>query len=541
MSGKSGFHPCTACNANIPQEDKHTLCAQCLGVQQATSALEREMSCSICAAFQPRVKEHRLVRQVLHPQWPDHWRLLEPHSPSSMTCPRTPCWTSPMRRPPLYSLPISAGEKGEAAQVLELLASPSSVAAPIAIPPSPRGAQGRWDEASQLVQEDTLSIAASGDGASFSSDMQLSFSTDGMRCSLPAGPLDASSRTTSIHLRPQKLPAFPDFMEEASRGSTPARPANNPQVDKHTLCVRCLALEREMSCSICAAFQPRMKEHRGAQGRWDEASQLVQEDTLSIAASGDGASFSSDMQLSFSTDGMRCSLPAGPLDARSRTMSIRLRPQKLPAFPDFMEEVGEASSASSVARPLAALGAPQPLLHDLSQDPLLDIPDAQAPLYSLPISAGEKGEAAQVLELLVSPSSVAASIAIPPSPRGAQGRWDEASQLVQEDTLSIAASGDGASFSSDMQLSFSTDGMRCSLPAGPLDARSRTMSIRLRPQKLPAFPDFMEEVRSSWDRSASGPTVLKQAAPLVSLEGAEKLGIFELKGNVRLLTVTLVP
>ncbi|MGH0143904.1 UNVERIFIED_CONTAM: hypothetical protein FKN15_050247 [Acipenser sinensis] len=62
MSGKSGFHPCTACNANIPQEDKHTLCVWCLGVQYATLALERDVACSICEAFQPRVKEACLER-----------------------------------------------------------------------------------------------------------------------------------------------------------------------------------------------------------------------------------------------------------------------------------------------------------------------------------------------------------------------------------------------------------------------------------------------------------------------------------------------
>ncbi|KAK6483274.1 C-X-C chemokine receptor type 1-like [Huso huso] len=44
-------HPCTACNANIPQEDKHTLCARCLSIQHATLALERDMACSICEAF----------------------------------------------------------------------------------------------------------------------------------------------------------------------------------------------------------------------------------------------------------------------------------------------------------------------------------------------------------------------------------------------------------------------------------------------------------------------------------------------------------
>ncbi|MGH0156666.1 UNVERIFIED_CONTAM: hypothetical protein FKN15_031853 [Acipenser sinensis] len=56
-----GFHPCTACNTNIPQEDKHSLCVRCLGVQHATMALEKEVACNICEA-QPRVKEAQLGR-----------------------------------------------------------------------------------------------------------------------------------------------------------------------------------------------------------------------------------------------------------------------------------------------------------------------------------------------------------------------------------------------------------------------------------------------------------------------------------------------
>ncbi|MGH0159001.1 UNVERIFIED_CONTAM: hypothetical protein FKN15_062391 [Acipenser sinensis] len=45
------------------------------------------------------------------------------------------------------------------------------------------------------------------------------------------------------------------------------------------------------------------------------------------------------------------------------------------------------------------------------------------------------------------------------------------------------------------------------------------------PQKFPASPEFMEEIRSSWDRPASAPSVLKQATQLASLEGEEKLGL----------------
>ncbi|MGH0122280.1 UNVERIFIED_CONTAM: hypothetical protein FKN15_066248 [Acipenser sinensis] len=43
-----------------------------------------------------------------------------------------------------------------------------------------------------------------------------------------------------------------------------------------------------------------------------------------------------------------------------------------------LERATKASSVSSMAVPLTALGAPEPLLHDLSLDPQLDIPDAQA-------------------------------------------------------------------------------------------------------------------------------------------------------------------
>ncbi|MGH0131304.1 UNVERIFIED_CONTAM: hypothetical protein FKN15_037377 [Acipenser sinensis] len=60
----SGSHPCTACNANIPQEDKHTLCMRCLGVPHATMALQRDVACSVNETFQPRLKEARSERAM---------------------------------------------------------------------------------------------------------------------------------------------------------------------------------------------------------------------------------------------------------------------------------------------------------------------------------------------------------------------------------------------------------------------------------------------------------------------------------------------
>ncbi|MGH0168951.1 UNVERIFIED_CONTAM: hypothetical protein FKN15_055856 [Acipenser sinensis] len=57
------------------------------------------------------------------------------------------------------------------------------------------------------------------------------------------------------------------------------------------------------------------------------------------------------------------------------------------------------------------------------------------------------------------------------------------------------------------------------------ESRRSVFRTQAMAQKFPAFPDFMEEVRSSWDCPASGPSVLKQAAPLASLEGVENLGL----------------
>ncbi|MGH0163022.1 UNVERIFIED_CONTAM: hypothetical protein FKN15_044546 [Acipenser sinensis] len=53
----------------------------------------------------------------------------------------------------------------------------------------------------------------------------------------------------------------------------------------------------------------------------------------------------------------------------------------------------------------------------------------------------------------------------------------------------------------------------------------RTQLVAPRPQPFPAFPDFMEEVHSSWDHLNSVSSVLKQAALLASLEVTDKLGL----------------
>ncbi|MGH0157234.1 UNVERIFIED_CONTAM: hypothetical protein FKN15_037046 [Acipenser sinensis] len=183
--------------------------------------------------------------------------------------------------------------------------------------------------------------------------------------------------------------------------------------------------------------------------------------------------------------------------------------------------------------PSAAFGAPEPHFHDLFQDPLLVIPDLQA----LPISASEKSEAFQA-------GKGHYGLQGPDGP----GKFrEEASQLAQEDTLSIVASGEGVSFSSDMQvgetpaeeshlgslgsqcpppivqLTFGTYGTCCSFPAGTLDASGRTTLVRFpdacdgsSPSEVPGFPRR---------HLASGPSVLKQASPLASLEGTDKLGL----------------
>ncbi|MGH0158209.1 UNVERIFIED_CONTAM: hypothetical protein FKN15_062904 [Acipenser sinensis] len=102
-----------------------------------------------------------------------------------------------------------------------------------------------------------------------------------------------------------------------------------------------------------------------------------------------------------------------------------------------------------MAGPLAVLGAPEPLLHDLSQDPLLDIPDAQTTCNRSPSPQARRVKRSrQARDTVQSP--LQPELPYPPSPRGVQGGWEETSQLAQEDTHSIAASGEGAS--SDMQV-----------------------------------------------------------------------------------------
>ncbi|MGH0129857.1 UNVERIFIED_CONTAM: hypothetical protein FKN15_040001 [Acipenser sinensis] len=61
--------------------------------------------------------------------------------------------------------------------------------------------------------------------------------------------------------------------------------------------------------------------------------------------------------------------------------------------------------------------------------------------------------------------------------------------------------------------------------AQPRRSVLRTQVLAPRPQWFPAFPDYMEEVRSSWDSPASAPSVSKQATLLSSLEGADKLSL----------------
>ncbi|MGH0120953.1 UNVERIFIED_CONTAM: hypothetical protein FKN15_061644 [Acipenser sinensis] len=45
------------------------------------------------------------------------------------------------------------------------------------------------------------------------------------------------------------------------------------------------------------------------------------------------------------------------------------------------------------------------------------------------------------------------------------------------------------------------------------------------PQPFPAFPDFLEEVKSSWQHPASAPSVSSSAATLASMERAEAVGL----------------
>ncbi|MGH0136247.1 UNVERIFIED_CONTAM: hypothetical protein FKN15_042304 [Acipenser sinensis] len=62
-------------------------------------------------------------------------------------------------------------------------------------------------------------------------------------------------------------------------------------------------------------------------------------------------------------------------------------------------------------------------------------------------------------------------------------------------------------------------------PAEPHRSVFRTQAVAPTAQPFPPFPHFMEEIHSSWDRPVSAPSILMQAIPPASLDGAEKLGL----------------
>ncbi|MGH0126984.1 UNVERIFIED_CONTAM: hypothetical protein FKN15_012297 [Acipenser sinensis] len=150
-----------------------------------------------------------------------------------------------------------------------------------------------------------------------------------------------------------------------------------------------------------------------------------------------------------------------------------------------------------------------------------------------------KAQMAQVLELLTRqqvPAAPAAApapplpapISAPVSPKGAQCERAAPSPMEEKEALSIAASwGEGSSPGGrrGAYRSLTSRSLVLRLPfAGPL-AVFWTQAVAPCLQPFPAFPDFMEQVRSSWDRPALAPSVLKQVSQLASLEGAEKLGL----------------
>ncbi|MGH0133083.1 UNVERIFIED_CONTAM: hypothetical protein FKN15_045384 [Acipenser sinensis] len=283
--------------------------------------------------------------------------------------------------------------------------------------------------------------------------------------------------------------------------------ASIPQEDNHTFCVRCLgvphatmAIERDVACSVYKAFQPRVKEAHLERAR--------KESSASYAA-GLSAAFGSPDDT--------------PLDS-------------LPDIPSAQHNRSPSPAAKRVKHSKQAR----------------DIMDLKAQMAQVPELLSKQTTASAPAQAPLQPQAP-----YPPSPQGAQGGWEGLPQLAQEDALSIAASSDASSFFSVMQvgdtLTEEEPGSECvseanstPLPcsvsalmecaaaflqvpwtpaAQPRRSVFRTQVLAPCPQCFPAFPDFVEEVRSSWVRPASAPSISKQTTPPSSLEGADKLGL----------------
>ncbi|MGH0150254.1 UNVERIFIED_CONTAM: hypothetical protein FKN15_017466 [Acipenser sinensis] len=97
----------------------------------------------------------------------------------------------------------------------------------------------------------------------------------------------------------------------------------------------------------------------------------------------------------------------------------------------------------------------------------------------------------------------------------AQSELESPAQMAEEDdALSIPASWKEDSFPTEME-----EGEE------PAPSTGAEPSSEVASEPFPVFRDFMEEVCSSWDRPASAPSVLKQAALFASLEDVDKLGL----------------
>ncbi|MGH0149500.1 UNVERIFIED_CONTAM: hypothetical protein FKN15_034656 [Acipenser sinensis] len=56
------FYPCETCKTSLPMEDKHGMCASCLGPEHAKEALVNRSFGKFCAPFSKRMLEKRLSR-----------------------------------------------------------------------------------------------------------------------------------------------------------------------------------------------------------------------------------------------------------------------------------------------------------------------------------------------------------------------------------------------------------------------------------------------------------------------------------------------
>ncbi|MGH0137427.1 UNVERIFIED_CONTAM: hypothetical protein FKN15_009507 [Acipenser sinensis] len=474
----SGFHRCVTCGTKLPANDPHEDCVSCLGPEHAASALADKAFCTSCASFQTRTLRRRARRAVGD-------RSPSSGSSHTLSAPQ-PSLASPPVKLPLSrssSSQVTAGQRSpDARRKRDRSHSP-----PVVRGPSPRGERPqisrsrsgspRWRGRSRSPRRDRRGGVTELTNK-MSQFMDLMMGQQSLLMSLataraadePVGPV-----ANQPMVLPQPLP-IPVAQQDAwdvdaiSRDASEGEPLHGED-------------------SVEAELTSHHSESEMEVGVDDSLWSLVERATRHLGLEWPA------------TEEPRRSLFESPLAQGQQS-------RMLPAFPDFVKEVqstwGTPASAPATSRKAAAF-----TMQGASEAGLASFP---------PVGAA--------FAALVKSPTLSGLVKDPTCPNK-QGRITEvhlkkgysaATEAVRLSNLASLLSVYQAALLKDLP-----DYPLVSLRA-ELGLISQLLVKLAQLKMLPAFPDFVKEVQSTWGTPASSPATLRKAAAF-TMQGASEAGL----------------